>query len=439
MISLHCPWLTCLLASVLLTGGMFMVDRCAAAEKVAVTQRAVEMVRLVDGKQLLGMFAQPPAEKTSGEEQLTLYVARDWLRKRQPAFYRQFAAGEEKRHLAALEQCRERLLAWLQRRAEPKLLHDFIQRSLRDVEKQLQNPKADAAAEASQLLIVSLPAKQVKRWYVRPQTARRLLALAWEARVPDAEELSAERLSEQLKQRGVDVENGESDLSDRFGIVPFTPTQWAAKVALIEFEILGKPRFQGTGGTLIDADDSNRRVPLANLVGDLLQDQLGDALGDLLNPATGENQTSAKSKRQAAVQKALGSAAAKKATGARITYLEQSLSQHRVTVTDTFYALMPDGAWQAVWRQAATINSDAEQAPNAEALAADPQVAEIMRVLKGLGLDANQDLLRSALRFGAATQKAMDMTEREFGSFLRRHTRRLMGPPIVLQQPDAQP
>lgn len=427
---------TCWHACLLLCGAS-IGDGAFAAGPVAVHERAVDMLTLVDGKQWLGMFAQPLEKDSPGESTVTFYVAREWLRKHHSADYRKFIAGEEAQRRLALEQYRQGLQQWRDRRPEPKLLHDFIERSLRDVESRLRDQKPVDAAEASQLCIVELPAKQVKRWHAQPDAVRRLLALAWEARLPDAEDLSAGALSERLKRQGVDVEHGAPDLSDRFGIVALSPRQWAAKVALIEFEILGKPRFQGTGGTLLAADDPAKQLPLADVLGNLLQDQLGDALGDLLNPRPGGIRESAKSKEQAAVEKALASAAEEKATGVRTTYLDQDLARRRVTVTDTFHALMPDGTWQAIWRKSATVNPDGE-AKAAEALAADPQVAEIMRTIKGLGLDANEDLLKSALRFGAATQRAMHATEGDFAEFLRGHTRRLLGSPISMPRPDAQ-
>jgi hypothetical protein len=105
-----------------------------------------------------------------------------------------------------------------------------------------------------------------------------------------------------------------------------------------------------------------------------------------------------------------------------------------VTVTDSFHALMPDGVWRALWRQSITEGTDGGKDEDAEELAADPQVAEIMNTLKGLGLDANQDLFKSALRFGSATQKAMRDSEREFAAFLRSHTRRLLGPPVIVPE-----
>jgi hypothetical protein len=400
----------------------------SAAPPVAIADRTVDMVALVGGEQVLGMFVAPPADGL-----ITLYVSREWLQKRQPALYRKVTAGEDDRRKQALKQYIERLEDWRNRRAEPKLLSNFIERSLRDVESRLRAlDDPDRKSEPSQLVIVELPAAQVRRHFAQPQTVRRLLALAWEARLANAEELSLAAITEQLKEQGVEVGHATPDLSDRFDIVPLNDRQWAAKVALIEFEILGKPHFQGTGGVLLRDDGDGARPPLGELVSGMIQDQLGDALGDLLNPQPGVGGAGATSKQRAAVDKALASAGDDKATGVRITYLDQSLANRRVTVSDTFYARMPDKRWQAIWQQSSSVGTDGGKDLGEEEIAADPQVAEILKTLKGLGLDANNDLLKSALRFGGATQKAMQATEREFADFLLAQTRRLIGPPVLV-------
>ena len=221
------------------------------------------------------------------------------------------------------------------------------------------------------------------------------------------------------------------DISDRLGIVPLDDRQWAAKVALIEFEILGQPHFQGTGGMLARDDGSGQRPQLPDLIGGMLQDQLGDALGDLLNPQPGAA-GGAGNKQVKAVEKALATAAEEQATGVRITYLNQDLVNGRVTVSDTFYARMPDRAWTAIWEKSSTAGLDAANEVGEDELAADPQVAEVLKTLKGLGLDANQDMFKSALRFGGATKKAMQDTDHRFTDFLLAHTRRLIDPPIPL-------
>src|SRR5579863_8890319 len=150
-----------------------------AAPPVAVPDRAIDMVALVGGERVMGMLAGPVTDGS-----VTLYVARDWLQKHQPALYRKVTASEEDRRKEALQKYLERLATWRDRRAEPKLLNNFIERSIRDVEKRLKSFDDPAQKPApSQLLVVELPAVQVKRNFTQPPAVRRLLGLAWEARL----------------------------------------------------------------------------------------------------------------------------------------------------------------------------------------------------------------------------------------------------------------
>lgn len=402
------------------------ISTTLAAPPVAIRDRAVDMVALVGGEQILGMFAVPPANGT-----VTLYVDREWLKRHQATLYRKVAAGEADRQKQALEQYVERLKTWRERRSEPKLLAHFIERSQRDVESRLRNLDREKADPLPQLVVVEVPELQVKRFWSQPPEVRRLLGLAWEARLDDVEDLSAAALAEKLKQQSVAVEHAVPDISDRLGIVPLDDRQWAAKVALIEFEILGQPHFQGTGGMLVRDDGNGQRPQLPDLIGGMLQDQLGDALGDLLNPQPGAA-GGAGNKQGKAVEKALATAAQEQATGVRITYLNQDVVNGRVTVSDTFYARMPDRAWTAIWEKSSTAGLDAAKEVGEDELAADPQVAEVLKTLKGLGIDAKQDVFKSALRFGGATKKAMQETDHQFTDFLLAHTRRLIGPPVPL-------
>ena len=412
------PFIASLIVSVSITA--------LGAPPVAIRDRAVDMVALVGGEQLLGMFAGPP---TDGK--VTIYADREWLKKHQATLYRKIAAGQADRQKQALEQYVERLKTWRERRPEPKLLAHFIERSQRDVESRLRDLRKENADPPSQLLVVEVPEVQVKRFWSQPPEVRRLLGLAWEARLDGVEDLSAAALAGKLKQQLVDVEHAVPDISDRLGIVPLDDRQWAAKVALIEFEILGQPHFQGTGGMLARDDGSGQRPQLPDLIGGMLQDQLGDALGDLLNPQPGAA-GGAGNKQVKAVEKALATAAEEQATGVRITYLNQDLVNGRVTVSDTFYARMPDRAWTAIWEKSSTAGLDAAKEVGEDELAADPQVAEVLKTLKGLGIDAKQDIFKSALRFGGATKKAMQDTDHRFTDFLLAHTRRLIDPPIPL-------
>lgn len=402
----------------------------AAADRAntPVQKRAVDLAALVGGQRIFGMLAAPPSD-----DQLVFFVQRQWLQTHQRELYRVATAGEDDRRQQAWKELRERLLAWRERRKEPKVFVDFLDRSLREVEAQLEaQGKAAEPPEPSQLLVLELPKAKVRNSYLQPPETRRLLGLAWQERLEDAEDLSAAEITEQLQARGIDVERAQPDLSDRLNIQLQTDRQWAAKVAVVEFEILGEPHYEGTGGVLVRAGDDQHRPKVADLVGSLLQDQLGGALGDLLNGAGGAARVTPEDRHREATDKALASAAADGFRGVRVSYLDQDLANRRVTVDDRFFARMPDDSWQEIWRQSSTLDTTGASKDDDERLAADPQVAEIMKVAKGLGLDANQDLFKSALRFGAVTQQAMWATDREMAQFLLTNTRRLIGPPIFV-------
>ncbi|MGH7194577.1 MAG: hypothetical protein ACREJM_13750, partial [Candidatus Saccharimonadales bacterium] len=403
------------------------VLRAAERGPPPVQERAIDVASLVGGERVFGMQAASPTG-----DKLSFVVQRQWLQKHQPKLYRATIASEDEQRRRAWEELRRRLTEWRGRRTEPKVFVSFLDRSLREVEAQLAS-RGEAAQppEPSQLIVLELPKGKIRNCYIQPPAVRRLLQLAWQERLEDAEDLSAKEIGARLKARGIDADRAQPDLSDRFDIQPQTDRQWAAKVAVVEFEILGEPHYQGTGGVLLRDGGDQHRPKVADLVGSLLQDQLGDVLGDLVNDAGGAARPKHDRQREA-TDKALAAAASDVFRGVRVTYLAEALANQQVTVDDRFYARMPDDSWQAIWQKSATLDANRADKNDGARLAADPQVAEIMKVVKGLGLDANQDLFQTALRFGAVTQEAMQATDRDIVQFLQANSRRLSGPPLIV-------
>ena len=402
----------------------------AAPRPATVQERAVDMASLVGGERLFGMLYGPPRD---GE--LPFVVRREWLGKHAPNVYRKAIAGEDERRRQAIEQLRDRLAAWRERRTEPKLLTSFLDRSLEETKAALaafDDPKTPH--EPSQLLLVSIPVAQIRKQYQQPPEARRVLALAWQERLDEPEDAPAASLVARLKEQKIDPAESQPDLADRLETLPLDDRQWAAKMALAEYAILGKPRYQGAGGMLVREDSGQDRPGLADLVGGLAKSQLEDALGDLLNPAGGAARPN-ENKLKQAIDKATRDCDAEGNTGVRITDLDQDLTRRQVTVRDGFYVKMPGGQWQAIWQAVSTIDASKPRPNEEDALKQDPQVAEAIKLVKGLGLDVDPDLLRTALRHGAATQEALQAVDRQFADFLLANTRRLDGPPLAL--PDA--
>ncbi|HUY93429.1 MAG TPA: hypothetical protein VMV10_32180 [Pirellulales bacterium] len=405
----------------------------ASRRPTTVQERAVDMAALVGGERLFGMLFGPPRQ---GE--LPFVVRREWLRKHAPNVYRKTVAGEDERRRMAIEQLRDRLAAWRERRSEPKLLTSFLDRSLEETKARLAAFDAKQEPhEPAQLLLVSIPVVQIRKQYQQSPETRRILALAWEERLDDPEEASAAALVERLKEKKIEPAQAQPDLSDRLDALPLDDRQWAAKMALAEYAILGKPRYQGAGGMLVREDSGQDRPPLGELIAGMAKSQLEGALGDLLNPAGGVAKPN-ENKPNEAIDKATRECDAEGTTGVRITNLDQDLTRRQVTVRDAFWAKMPDGAWQAIWQASSTIDASKPRPNEEDALKQDPQVAEALKLVKSLGLDLDPDLLRTAMRSGAATQEALANVDRQFADFLLANTRRLDGPPLVVPEAAAQ-
>ena len=430
---------------------VFSFQHATAAPPVAVRDQAVDLLTLVSGERLLGMLIGPPAALGTrgvgppGSETVVFLVERAWLQKRLAALYRQTTKDEAKLRREALEQLRVRLTEWRERRAEPRVLAGFLDRRIADVEKQLAAANdASRAPEPSQLLLIELPVKRIRQSFVQPADRRRLLGLAWEERLANVGGRSAADLTAELRERKVDIDLAQPDISDRLPMLPQTDRQWAAKVALVEFQILAKPHFQGTGSVLVRDDGGQQRPPIGDLLGSLMQDQLGDALGDLLNDPLGNGplgngggrgRPQGDERRRQAIDKALTEAAGDGLRGARVSYLEQDLLKHQVTVAETFHARMPDDTWLMIWQQSATVDARQAAQEGGAQLAEDPQIAQVVKTMKQLGLGASDDLLQTALGFGAATQQGLRETDRGFGHFLLMNTRSLTGPPLAVPGP----
>jgi len=411
-----------------------VVGQHIAAGAPIVQDRASDMLALVGGERLFGILTGPSHGGNVG-----IVVDRQWFRKHQADLYRKTVADDDGRRRQVLEQLRVRLTAWRERREEPKLLANFIERSLIQTERKLRALDDEKAPlEPSQLVLVEVPRAQVRKQYVQPEATRRVLALAWQERLPGAEEQTAAALIEQLKTRGIDAARVSPDLSDRLGALAQDERQWAAKVALVEYEILGKPHYVGTGSKLFRDDTGQARPDMTEVLVEQLQDQLGDLLGELLGPNGGAGKPNDENKLKSAVSAAAAEVAAEGLNCLRVSYLSQDPLNHKVTVRGSFLARMPDGAWQPIWEHISTIDATTPRANEEAQLASDPQVEKVLEIAKKFGIDVNDERIRTALRYGVVTEEALHDVNRAFVEFMLSNVRRLDGPPIVVPDgPDA--
>lgn len=378
------------------------------------TQRAVEMVALPGGERILGIRLDD-GRSPDGK----MLLRRAWLKQHSPQLFSRFTAEEADQQRAALEQLRERVLTWQQKRQDDKQLARYIRRQLESIEKQLAAPDEKQAhdGELPDLLLVTFPRAQIRQQQVLGPARRQLLALAWQHHLDEPESQSAVDLTARLKEKQVDPAKSQADLADRIPSQQLSDRQWAAKVALTEFSVLGTPHYQGTGSFLTRADDGGGQADLTELLGGMLGGQLQELLNPDAKPAAPRN----------AADGATKEADAAGMVGLRVTQVDQQAESGKVSVRGSFLAKMPDGGWREIWSHTESASAGQAAADDVQEIKNDPQIGEILGKLKELGFDGN-GLLERALKHGAATMAAQREVNNRFKVFLLRATRRLDGP-----------
>lgn len=399
-----------------------------AGGQIPVERRAVDMVSLATGERFLGMFAGPA---TGGK--FTFFVSRDWLRTGLPRYYQDFAARELDQTRATLEQVRDRVAAWKERRADRPGLIAFLDEKLVRIEKQLTDLDDDQRI-LPQIIAIEAPEADVKRRFMQTPANRRLLGWAWEQRLADAELRAPGVLKKQLVALGVDPVQRDPDLSDRLGPTPQSAEAWAAREAAVEYQVLGEPHFQGTGGALIRAGQEEDLAGLGDLFKGLAGGNLERQLGELLGQPADDNDQEALDR---SVKKATSEAEAAGFVAVRVTHLTQSLERGDVRVAVRLLARMPDGAWRDIWRGENVADANNVRPEDVKKTAEDPQVKKALDLVKGLGIPLDESLMEQALRHGAATQEALRLANAAANEFLLAAARRFDGPPLQVLAADA--
>ncbi len=376
------------------------------------TQRAVDVVGLAGGERLLGIRLDdgrvPEAE---------LLVRRAWVEKHAPKLYERLIKDEAEASNAAWVQLRDRLIDWQTLRADDKPLANYIRGQLESINKRLalaEEAKPKRKEPLSLLLLVQVPRREIRQQQAVSPARRKLLALAWEQNLDEPESLSAVEITAALKDKKIDPATAQFDLSDRIPPQTVGDRQWAAKMALVEYSLLGVPHYQGTGDFLVEAGGDAPQAGLEQLMAGMLEGQLKELLNPGGKPAAAPD----------VAEKATGPAEKAGRSGVRITQMDQN-GGGKVVVRGRFLAHMPDGSWQAVWSHSETADAAKVTAEALQEVQNDPQVSEIVDKLKGA---AGGGLLDQALRHGAATMIAQRALETRFQAFLLSATRRLDGP-----------
>lgn len=404
-------------------------DFAVAQKKVGAARFAVDLVTLNSGKHLRGAFAGVDADGV-----VSMAVQREWLKKTRPEMYEEATRNETDDATNALTELRTRIRQWLDEKLESNALVTFLEIELERVGAQLSRVNdARENAMTSQFVMLKFSRRKAKYSFAQSPENRRIAMLAWRERFENVETREAADLEQQLRDQGIDPAAEKPDLTDRLPVTGQDDTEWAARRAIIEFELASKLEFQGIGKALVRTDAGAAKVGLEQLLPELLpqllQDQLGGQLAELLQEPGARPQPVAATSLPD-FRGAIREAERAKAKGFRATTVVLNLQRKQASVETRFVAKLPDGKWELIWSHKAMGDSSKPRPDIQRQIENDPQVAEALKLAKSLGLGAGGQL-QTAMNFGAATMEAQKAADHEFFRFLDRYVQHLDGPSLT--------
>lgn len=390
-----------------------------AQRPIPIRKRAVDRLLIHDGPTLLGAIV---ARDAAGN--VTMAVRREWLKNAAGAFYRQQQKVEQSKRHSDLRTLLSRIHSWRKERSDQKDLLPFLDQELKRVEQQIRMREKKMASKPTELMLITLPKQQIRGLVFQPATHRFVAQLAWKHRLKNVESRSAAGLFAELKRQNINTTPRPIDLSDRLPKFPESEQRWAARKAIVEYDALKRVRFQGTKDVLFRAGgDAVKQPQVMQLFSGLLNRQLSDLLDEALG-----NSRARKNRSKEALRKAIQTAEKEQVKGFRVTTVHPDINSQQVSVEESFYAKMPGGNWQLVWRFRSTIDATKKQPDLEKRIAQDENVKQATQLVKLLGLPAGQDAVTKAIRFGAATQLAQQQADNAFHKFRSRAVKRLDEP-----------
>ena len=381
---------------------------------------AVDSVRVNGGTRLYGFILD------TGASELTIAVERAWLRATYPKYYEEAVQAEAKEAEEAKSELQLRLEAWIAERKHDGYLRKFLEAE-RD-----RCRKEEYGDSTSDFLVLRVAGEEVRKVIRQEASRKHIGGLAYQHNFPDVVTTPASVLEQKLIASSVDIENEAVDLRMRLpNVVRQSEREWAARQALIEYQMREPLDYQGTYGMLVRKTDSPDALQLMSQMmegqGTSSIMQLGAELG--LPEFKAAAKTS--NENQQALERATKAADADGFRGLRVIFLNQSLTQPEVVVEQQFLAKEPSGAWFLVSKHTSKASASEQTPERMQRIQADPQVKKILDMFEQLGL-APADQIERALQQGAATQQALEQADAEFSNFLGEYIDAVDSPALVI-------
>ena len=398
----------------------------AQLPQVANKRLGVDRVDLIGGERLYGFILE------SNPQRLTIAVERKWLAATYPALHEQNAARE----LAEAEDARVELIGrldqWMQRRVTEPRFHRFLATERERIEAE------QAIAPDTLFMRLVFENDQVRSSQLAPASQRHIAGIAYQHGLESVIVTPTTILARRLTEAQIDISQETVDLLDQLpALQRQSDRQWAARMALIEFERLEPLEYQGTGSSFFKTGET---VDIGQLIPQLLQNnsldpitQLGVELG--LPEFKKLAQVNSSTQGQAGHEwwrPVVDRAAKEGMRGVLIKRLDQSWLNERVKVSCHFLACDEQDQWFEVVQFDAQVEVGQVTEEQRQQLRDDPQVAQVLNLLQGFGL-ADATRTQRALDQGLATQAALREATNQFRQFSDRFTRQLNGPPLPVE------
>ncbi len=399
--------------------GIVIVSPAIAQPKPAgVGHPAVDVVTLKSGRSLRGVVA---SQEPNGS--VTMVVTREWLGSANPTLLETVLKENQDGRRKSWTEARDRIVERQKSPIESPNLVFFLKQEKERVDQLL----ADRNPPEIDFLWMDVRHETIARIARANPDRQKIALLGWNEHLPHVETRDASSLEKELKNRGVKLEVAPVDLSDRIPPKLQSDEEWAARLAIVEYSLAEPLDFQGMGDVLARTREGEP-VNLGDVLPKILQQQLGSVFKDLLSD--GRPQQKPKGDTEWLVG-AIRQAEREKLHGFKVTRLDIDPNAMRVTVETRFVAKLAESRWRTVW-QATETGDGTKPRPQAEArIEQDPQLKTAVDSLKSLGL-AEGDMLKQAIRIGAATMATQQAADAKFALFRDGYVRRLDGPPLVI-------
>jgi len=341
---------------------------------------AADAITLRDGKVALGQVVEP-----SPRGRLTFIVRRAWAGEHLPEWAKKWEAAEKPWVKRARAERLDRLKQWKAERVPDGDKDDAILAWLDEEIERLQEDDP----EPTPLMLVSVGRSDVKSVKRRDKDAGRMLRQGWIARFDDVESRPLEELKSDLQGRGFAMSDVDPAPVDRLLPIPVeSDRRWLARRAATEVAQEPTLRFVRHLGLVLpertgagEGDLQGARAAL-NL---LLNDHPGD-------PLLAQAREVASRGRVGLVE----------------TRLEMAEDLSAVRVESTLWVRTGHDHWEKAVVRPAVVKPGELKAQQAEAIAADPQVDAVFRMVEGMGLGKlSPEMKARSLNIGAATREAL--------------------------------